>query len=74
MRGTSTYEWMEDGFFLLQRYDFETPDGRKVAAGLEIIGHERPFSSEPGEEIKARLQSNTGTPSSTTSTSSKGTH
>ncbi len=60
VRGTSTYEWMEDGFFHLQRYDFETPDGRKVAAGLEIIGHERPFSSVPGEEIKARQQSNTG--------------
>jgi hypothetical protein len=28
--------------------------------GLEIIGHERPFGSEPSEEIKSRFYSNTG--------------
>ena len=59
VRGTSRYEWMEGGFFLLQRYDFETPDGQKIV-GLEVIGHERPFGAEPGEDIKARAYSNTG--------------
>ena len=46
MEGTSTFEWMEGGFFLLQRYDFERPDGQKVL-GIEVIGHERPFGAEP---------------------------
>jgi hypothetical protein len=27
---------------------------------IEIIGHERPFGTEPGEEIKSRFYSNTG--------------
>jgi len=59
VQGTSTFEWMEGGFFLLQRYDFETPDARKVA-GIEVIGHERPFGAEPGEDMKSRAYSNTG--------------
>jgi hypothetical protein len=59
VQGTSRYEWMEGGFFLLQHYDFETPEGRKVA-GVEVIGHERPFGAEPSEDIKARAYSNTG--------------
>ena len=28
--------------------------------GLEIVGHERPFGSEPREETKSRFYSNTG--------------
>ena len=47
-QGTVTYEWMEGGFFLLQRVD------------LGQFGHERPFGAEPSEEIKSRFYSNKG--------------
>jgi hypothetical protein len=57
--GRVSYEWMEGGFFLIQRYDFETPDGRKVK-GIEIIGHERPFGAELSEHVKSRAYTNTG--------------
>jgi hypothetical protein len=59
VRGTVTYEWMEGGFFLIQRVDLGQEDGRRIT-GLEIIGHERPFGAEPSEEIKSRFYSNTG--------------
>jgi hypothetical protein len=57
VQGTVTYEWMEGGFFLLQRVDLEQY-GQKIK-GIEIIGHERAFGSEPSEEIKSRFYSNT---------------
>jgi hypothetical protein len=44
----STYEWMEGGFFLVQRVDLEQY-GQRVK-GIEIIGHERPFCAEPGHK------------------------
>ena len=56
--GTVTYEWMEGGFFLIQRVDLEQY-GQRIK-GIEIIGHEKPFGSEPSEEIKSRFYSNTG--------------
>lgn len=59
VQGTSSYESMEGGFFLLQHYDFETPDGHKVA-GIEVIGHERPFGEAPSEHVKSHAYSNTG--------------
>jgi hypothetical protein len=59
VEGTSTFEWMEGGYFLLQRYDFEGPDGQKIL-GIEVIGHERPFGAGPSEDIKSRAYSNTG--------------
>jgi hypothetical protein len=59
VEGTSTFEWMEGGFFLIQRYDFETPDGRKIG-GVEIIGHEKPFGAEPSEHVMSRAYHNTG--------------
>ena len=59
VEGTSSFEWMEGGFFLLPRYDFEGPDGQKVE-GIEVIGHERPFGAGPSEDIKSRAYSNTG--------------
>jgi hypothetical protein len=58
VRGTVTYEWMEGGFFLIQRVDLEQY-GQRIK-GLELIGHEKPFGSEPSEEIKSRFYSNTG--------------
>jgi hypothetical protein len=69
VRGTVTYEWMEGGFFLLQRVELEQQDGQRIT-GIEVIGHERPFGAEPSEEIRSRLYSNRATPS-TTSTSSR---
>ena len=56
--GTVSFEWMEGGFFLIQRVDLEQY-GQRIK-GLEIIGHEKPFGSEPSEEIKSRFYSNTG--------------
>jgi hypothetical protein len=56
--GRVTFEWMEGGFFLIQHVDLEQY-GQRIK-GIEIIGHERPFGSEPGEEIKSRFYSNTG--------------
>ena len=58
VRGTVTYEWMEGGFFLIQRVDLEQY-GQRIK-GIEIIGHERPFGEEPGEEIKSRFYDNMG--------------
>jgi len=36
VEGTSTFEWMEGGFFLLQRYDFGRQDGHRIK-GIEVI-------------------------------------
>jgi uncharacterized protein YndB with AHSA1/START domain len=58
VQGTVTYEWMEGGFFLIQRVELEQ-DGQKVR-GIEIIGHERPFGAEPGEDIRSRFYDSTG--------------
>ena len=55
-QGRATYEWMEGGFFLIQRVDLEQY-GQKVK-GIEIIGHERPFGAEPGEDVKSRFYDN----------------
>jgi hypothetical protein len=57
-QGRVAFEWMEGGFFLIQRVELEQ-HGQKIT-GLEIIGHERPFGAEPSEEIKSRFYSNTG--------------
>jgi hypothetical protein len=58
VQGRLTFEWMEGGFFLLQRVDLNQY-GQRIK-GLEIIGHERPFGAQPSEEIKSRFYSNTG--------------
>ncbi len=59
VRGTVTYEWMEGGFFLIQRVELEQQDGQRIT-GIEVIGHERPFGAEPSADIKSRFYSNTG--------------
>ena len=59
VQGSSIYEWLDGGFFLVQRYDFARPDGEKIT-GIEMIGHERPFGAEPSEDIKSRAYTNTG--------------
>ena len=59
VRGTVTYEWMEGGFFLIQRVDLGQQDDQRIT-GIEVIGHERPFGAGPSEEIKSRFYSSTG--------------
>ncbi len=56
--GEVSYEWMEGGFFLLQKVELDH-DGHKIK-GLEIIGHEQLFGAEPGAEIKSRYYDNLG--------------
>jgi hypothetical protein len=59
VEGRVSFEWMEGGFFLIQRVDLGQGEGQRIK-GIEIIGHERLFGAEPGEEIKSRFYSNTG--------------
>jgi hypothetical protein len=56
--GTVTYEWMDGGFFLLQRVRLEQ-HGQQIV-GLEVIGHERPFGGEPSDDIKSRFYDSQG--------------
>jgi hypothetical protein len=52
--GQIRYEWMENGFFLIQHVNLDH-DGN-VNRGIEIIGHERGFgATEPSEDIKSRF-------------------
>ena len=55
VEGEITYEWMEGGFFLMQRVDL-TRYGHKIT-GIEIIGHLQPFGEEPSKDIKSRFYS-----------------
>ena len=54
-QGQITFEWMEGGFFLIQRVELEH-DGHQIK-GIEIIGHEQKFGAEPSAEIKTRFYS-----------------
>src|SRR5918998_3958693 len=58
VQGTVAFEWMEGGFFLVQRVDL-VQYGQRIK-GIEVIGHERKFGAEPSEDIKSRFYSNTG--------------
>lgn len=51
--GEITYEWAEGGFFLIQRVDM-VQYGNSIK-GIELIGHESTFGSEPSEDIKSRF-------------------
>jgi hypothetical protein len=53
--GEITYEWAEDGFFLIQHVDLMQYGNR--IKGIEIIGHEFTFGAEPGAEIRSRFYS-----------------
>jgi hypothetical protein len=53
VQGKVTFEWMEEGFFLIQRVDLGRPEHR--IKGIEVIGYERPFVAETSEEIKSRF-------------------
>ncbi|HUG82966.1 MAG TPA: hypothetical protein VMM13_00290 [Euzebya sp.] len=56
--GTVTYEWMEGGFFLVQHVDL-VQYGQRIT-GIEIIGHERDFGVEPGEDIRSTFYDSAG--------------
>lgn len=56
--GTVSFEWLEGGFFLVQRVDLKQY-GQRVK-GLEVIGHLRPFGEEPSEDIKSRFYDSMG--------------
>ena len=56
--GEETYEWMEGGFFVMHRFDF-VHYGHLVR-GIEIIGHDRRFGSEPSAEIRSRVYDTRG--------------
>ncbi|HEX6569306.1 MAG TPA: hypothetical protein VF015_09070 [Acidimicrobiales bacterium] len=56
--GTTTFSWMEGGFFLAQQVDL-TQFGQAVK-GLEIIGHEQPFGEAPKPAITSRYYDNMG--------------
>ena len=53
--GEITYEWAEGGFFMIQQVDL-VQHGNKIK-GMEIIGHEFTFGSEPSQDIKSRFYS-----------------
>ncbi|QBD81173.1 hypothetical protein EPA93_36450 [Ktedonosporobacter rubrisoli] len=56
--GQVTYEWLEGGFFLLQRVDM-LHAGHRIQ-GLEVIGHLRPFGEEPSADIISRFYGSSG--------------
>ena len=52
IKGQIRFEWMEGGFFLMQRVDLNH-GGHKIK-GIEIIGYERGFgATEPSQHIKS---------------------
>ena len=55
VNGEISYEWMEGGFFLMQRVDLEQY-GQQIK-GVEIIGHLQPFGEAPSNEIRSRFYS-----------------
>lgn len=55
LEGTNTFEWTENGYFLIQRFDF-VKDGHSIR-GIEIIGHEKNLFGESSAEIKTRVYS-----------------
>jgi hypothetical protein len=56
--GTTRYEWLDGGFFMMQYYDFEH-DGHPVK-GIEVIGHLQPYGEAPTPDIKSRIYDNVG--------------
>ncbi|MCQ6557263.1 hypothetical protein [Paenibacillus mendelii] len=56
--GTVTYEWMEGGFFLIQRVDLKQ-FGQDVK-GIELIGHLQPFGEQPSQDIMSRYYDSVG--------------
>ncbi|MEP7285199.1 MAG: hypothetical protein ABI947_05470 [Chloroflexota bacterium] len=59
IHGQVVFEWMDGGFFLMQRVDFV--HGGNHIKGIEIIGYDRKFgTTEPSTDIKSHWFDNTG--------------
>ena len=57
--GTTTFDRMEGGFFLIQHVNLV--QGDSTTKGIEIIGHELLFGeTEPSADIKSRYYGNKG--------------
>ena len=56
--GETSWEWMEGGFFLIQR-GWTRREGTEQTY-LQLIGHDRTPGSEPAEAITGRLYASTG--------------
>ncbi len=56
--GETTWEWMEGGFFLIQR-GWSRREGVEQKF-IQIIGHDRPPGSAPADEIRGRLYTSHG--------------
>jgi len=56
--GETTYEWMEGGFFLIQRGHVARPEA--TYDFIQIIGYDRTPGNEPGDEITGRLYTSGG--------------
>jgi hypothetical protein len=58
IEGETSWEWMDGGFFLIQRG--WTRRERVDQTYMQIIGHDRMPGSEPAEAISGRLYTNHG--------------
>ncbi|MEV0649372.1 hypothetical protein AB0I28_29360 [Phytomonospora sp. NPDC050363] len=58
-KGTCRWEYIEGEHFLVQHVDLVSPEGATVR-GLELIGHNKPFMQERGEDVVSRMYSNDG--------------
>jgi hypothetical protein len=58
VNGQVTYEWMEGGYFMLQKVELEQYG--QTVKGIEIIGFERKFGEAPSEHIRSRFYDNAG--------------
>ncbi|MBP6016053.1 MAG: hypothetical protein KA586_04975 [Candidatus Promineofilum sp.] len=58
-QGQVSYEWMEGGYFLMQRVELLSEDG-SWNRGIEIIGHEQRLMEAPSDAIKSRFYGNDG--------------
>ena len=58
VEGETTWEWMEGGFFLIQR-GWTRRDGVERRY-LQVIGHDRMLGFEPAEAITGRLYTDHG--------------
>ena len=56
--GQISYEWMEGGFFLIARGDFE--QGGRRTKHIEIIGYDREAGAEPADVLTSRLYTDRG--------------
>ena len=57
-QGEVAFEWMDGGYFLIQRVDLQQ-DGQRVT-GVEYIGRERKFGEAPGDDITSRYYDTMG--------------